>query len=191
MTITLDLSPFIVLNDDQLFELCRRHAELKIERSAKGELEIMPPTGGSSGRRNAWLTHHLLEWAASDGSGIVFDSSTLFKLPSGAHRGPDAAWVSNERWNALTPQQKDRFPPLCPDFVVELASPSDSLSELRLKMKEYLENGARLGWLLEPQTATVEIYRPQCDVETLVKPASLSGEGVLPGFILDLSEILL
>ena len=190
-TITLPptLQLTIELTDEQFFQLCQNNRDLRFERTKLGELIIMPPTGGETGRRNARITQCLLNWADTDGTGIAFDSSTGFKLPNGADRSPDASWVKRERWNALTPEQKEKFPPLCPDFVVELRSPRDSLEKVRSKMQEYMKNGASLGWLLNPKNKQVEIYRLNQDVEILENPPTLSGENVLPGFVLSLKQI--
>lgn len=187
--IALDLSPFIKLTDEQFFQLCQNHRDYRFERTALGELIIMPPTGGETGKRNVELLFQIQAWSRQNNLGIVFDSSTAFKLPNGADRSPDAAWVRKDRWDALTPKQREKFPPLCPDFVVELRSPSDSLQKLREKMQEYMDNQARLGWLLDRPNKRVEIYRQGRDVEILESPTTLSGEDVLPGFVLDLSEI--
>jgi len=149
----------------------------------------MPPTGGETSNRNAGLTAQIWVWNEQTQLGKVFDSSGGFKLPNGADRSPDASWVKLECWNALTPEQKTKFAPLCPDFVVELLSPSDSLKDTQEKMKEYRDNGARLGWLINRRTKQVEIYRQGQDVEVLENPVTLSGEDVLPGFILDLEPI--
>ncbi|MEW6498172.1 MAG: Uma2 family endonuclease, partial [Cyanobacteriota bacterium] len=165
-----------------------------LELTAQGELIIMPPTGGESGIRNADLTTDLSLWNRQTRLGKVFDSSTEFRLPNGAKRSPDVSWVKLERWNALSPEDRKRFPPLCPDFVIELRSETDSLKDLRAKMQEYQANGARLGWLIDPQTPLIEIYRPSTDVETINfsfdAPPTLSGEDVLPEFVLDLIPIL-
>lgn len=154
----------------------------------------MPPTGGETGIRNSDLNAQLVIWNRQTKLGKVFDSSTEFRLPNGAKRSPDASWVKLERWEALSSNDRKRFPPLCPDFVIELRSETDSLKELRLKMREYQDNGARLGWLIDPQTPLVEIYRPNRDVETINflfdQLPTLSGEDVLPGFVLDLAPIL-
>jgi Uma2 family endonuclease len=184
----LELS--IDLTDEQFFQLCQNNQELKFERTANGHLIIMPPTGGATGNRNADLTAQIHAWNRQTKSGKVFDSSTGFKLPNGANRSPDTAWLKLDRWNALTPEQQERFLPLCPDFVVELLSPSDSLKTAQVKMQEYIENGAQLGWLIDRHNQRVEIYRPNCAVEVLPSPGTLSGEEVLPGLVLDLSEIL-
>ncbi|MEG3927191.1 MULTISPECIES: Uma2 family endonuclease [unclassified Microcoleus] len=188
-TLTLNLNPIIKLTDDQFFELCQENENIRLERTAKGELIIMSPAGGETGNRNGRLTQQLFNWADNDDSGIAFDSSTGFKLPNGADRSPDASWVKLERWNALTPEQQKKFPPICPDFVVELMSPSDSLKETQDKMKEYRDNGARLGLLINRKSRQVEIYRQNQEVEVLESPATVSGEDVLPGFILNLESI--
>ncbi|MEH2467479.1 Uma2 family endonuclease [Nostoc sp.] len=185
----LNLSPTIELTDEQFFQLCQNNQDLRLERTAEGELIIMPPTGWESGNRNSRLTQRLGNWADADGTGLAFDSSTGFKLPNGANRSPDASWVSQERLEALNPNP-DRFLPIAPDFAVELRSASDSLKTVQQKMQEYIDNGVRLGWLINPQNQQVEIYRPGQDVEVLQSLSSLSGEDVLPGFLLDLVQIL-
>ncbi len=184
---TLQLS--IDLTDEQFFQLCQNNRDLQFERTASGELIIMPPTGGETGNRNFEITVGLGIWNKQYNLGKGFDSSSGFKLPNGANRSPDASWVKQERWEALSPQQKRKFIPLCPDFVVELLSPTDSLKQTQAKMQEYIDNGARLGWLIDAKTRRVEIYRPNRDVELLENPTSLSGEDVLPGFVLDVSSI--
>ena len=150
----------------------------------------MPPTGSETSKRNIDLSYQLRAWSRQNNLGVAFDSSGGFTLPNGADRSPDASWVKKERWDALTAEQKDSFAPLCPDFVVELRSKTDSLKKLQDKMQEYIDNGARLGWLIDRQNRRVEIYRPGQDVEILQNPTTLSGEDVLPGFVLDLSEII-
>jgi Uma2 family endonuclease len=187
----------IDLTDEQYFQLCQSNRDYRFERTAEGELLIMPPTGSDTGRRNVKITTQLDIWNSQNNLGEVFDSSTGFILPNGAKRSPDASWVKIERWNALTPEQQESFAPICPDFVVELrclrrAEPTrtDSLKELQEKMQEYIDNGALLGWLIDRKNKRVEIYRPLKDVEILENPASLSGEDVLPGFVLDLTLIL-
>jgi Uma2 family endonuclease len=187
--LTVNFNSIIKLTDEQFYQLCQDNETLRFERTATGELIIMPPTGGETSNRNGRLNQQLFNWTDTDGTGIAFDSSGGFKLPNGADRSPDASWVKLERWNALTPEQQTKFAPLCPDFVVELLSPSDSLTETQKKMKEYRDNGARLGWLINRKTRKVEIYRPGQDVEVLESPASLSGEYVLPGFVLNLESI--
>lgn len=185
----LKLPSVLNLTDEQLFQLCQLNRELLIERSATGELLIMSPTGSQTAGHNAGLSGQLWFWNRQTCLGKSFDSSTGFRLPNGAVRSPDAAWIHRERWNSLTTEQKQQFAPLCPDFVVELCSPSDTLEDLRMKMQEYLANGARLGWLIDPKTQQVEVYRSHQEVEILVAPGSLSGEDVLPGFELELREI--
>ncbi len=178
------------LTDEQFFELCHKHRNLQFERSAKGDLIIMPPTGGLTGNRNADLTSQLIVWNRQKKIGKVFDSSTGFKLPNGADRSPDASFVNMKRWNNLTPQQQEKFLPLAPDFVIELKSPSDKLTNIQAKMREYRDNGVKLGWLINPSNKTVEIYRLNHEeVEILQSPVNISGEDVLPDFILDLTEI--
>jgi Uma2 family endonuclease len=187
--LTVNLNPVIELTDEQFFQLCQANRDLRFERTATGELIIMPPVGGETSNRNGRLNQQLFNWAEADGTGIAFDSSGGFKLPNGADRSPDASWVTLERWNTLTQEQQTRFLPLCPDFVVELLSPSDSLKVAQEKMREYRDNGARLGWLINRKSRQVEIYRIGQEVEVLESPASLSGEDVLAGFVLNLTAI--
>lgn len=187
--LTLDIKSVIDLTDEQFFQLCQANRDLRFERTATGDLIIMSPAGGETGNRNGRLNQQLFNWSDTDNTGIAFDSSTGFKLPNGADRSPDASWVKLERWNALTPQQQTKFLPLCPDFVIELLSPSDSLNATQEKMREYRDNGARLGWLINRKNRQVEIYRIGQEVEVLDNPTSLSGENVLPGFVLNLSTL--
>jgi len=187
--IVVRLQPVINLTDDQFYEFCQLNRDLRMERTARGELIIMSPVGGEGSIRNADLTIDLGLWNRQTGLGVVFDSSGGFKLPKGSDRSPDVAWVKLDRWNALPQQQRKRFPPICPDFIIELRSETDSIKELQEKMKEYLDNGMRLGWLIDPKTQNVEIYRPGLAVEVLSSPKTLSGEDVLPGFVLDLKPI--
>ncbi len=177
------------ITDEQFWQLCHQHQDLQFERTAEGELIIMSPTGGLTSDRNSDINFQLRLWNRQSKLGKVFDSSGGFKLPKGADRSPDAAWVELSRWNSLTRQQQERFVPLCPDFVVELRSPSDALKPIQKKMQEYLANGAKLGWLIDPQRQVVEIYRPNQQVEILQSPNTVSGENILPGFSLDLAEI--
>jgi Uma2 family endonuclease len=188
--VVVNLKPLLELTDDAFYQLCRANPEVKFERTAKGELVIMPPTGGETGDRNRRITQRLGNWTDEDNTGLAFDSSTCFKLPNGADRSPDASWIRLERWEALTLEQRRKFPPLAPDFAVELRSASDDLGTLQAKMLEYIENGVRLGWLINPQDRQVEIYPLGQPVEVLQEPQSLSGEDVLPGFVLDLNRIL-
>lgn len=187
--LTVNLESAITITDQQFYQLCRQNPDLKFERTAEGNLVIMSPTGGETGNRNGRLTQQLFNWSDNNKLGIAFDSSTGFKLPNGADRSPDAAWVALERWQALTPEQQEQFVPLCPDFVVELMSPSDALSKAQEKMAEYLENGLRLGWLINRKGRFVEIYRPNQPVERLENPTQLSGKTLLLGFNLKLSYI--
>ncbi len=188
-TMALDLSPIVELTDERFSELCRANRDLRLERTAEGELVVMPPAGSESSRRNARITSQLLVWSDRDRTGVVFDSSGGFKLPNGAIRAPDAAWIRLDSWNKLTDEEKEKFAPVCPDFVIELRSASDSLSGVQEKMREYLENGAELGWLIDPQDKRVHVYSREAQVETLDNPPSITGEPLLPGFVLDLQEI--
>lgn len=185
----LRLRMAVPIGDDELFELCEVNRDLRIERTADGEILIMPPTGGETGRRNAALTVQLGRWCELDGSGVSFDSSTGFILPSGAERSPDAAWVTLARWRALSAEARAKFPPICPDFVMELRSRSDDLARLLAKMEEYRASGARLGWLIDPVERRVHVYRPHAEVETLDAPVTLAGDPELRGFVLNLSRI--
>ncbi len=178
---------------EQFEQLAHAEQLARLELTATGELIIMSPTGGEAGEKNFNLYIDLGIWNRQTRLGKAFDSSTVFVLPNGARRSPDVSWVRLERWNTLTPQEKRGFPPLVPDFVIELVSPSDlnnqRYEDLQAKMQEYLDNGVKLGWLIEPSAKTVEIYRAAQQVEILNNPQSLSGEDILPGFILDLTEI--
>jgi Uma2 family endonuclease len=187
--LTVNLDSVIKMTDDQFFQLCQNNRELRFERNANGELIIMSPAGGETGNRNGRLNQQLFNWTDADGTGIAFDSSTGFKLPNGADRSPDASWIKLERWDALTDEEKRKFPPICPDFVIELLSPSDSLKTTQEKMKEYIDNGVRLGILINRKSRQVEIYRPGKEVEVLDSPATVSGEDVLKGFVLNLGMI--
>ncbi|AOX03164.1 hypothetical protein BJP34_30310 [Moorena producens PAL-8-15-08-1] len=192
-TTTISLPPTLELKldltDEQFWQLCHDNSDLRFERTATGKLIIMSPTGSTTGERNADLIYQLKAWSRQNNLGKVFDSNTGFTLPNGADRSPDASWVQQERWDALTPVEQERFAPICPDFVVELMSPSDSLEKTRSKMREYMENGARLGWLINRKQRKTEIYRPHQAVEIINNPDTMSGEDVLPGFVLDLSTI--
>ncbi|HIK10570.1 MAG TPA: Uma2 family endonuclease [Oscillatoriaceae cyanobacterium M33_DOE_052] len=179
----------IELTEEQYWQLCQNNRDLRFERTHRGELIIMPPTGGETGNRNSEITYQIHAWNRHSKLGKVFDSSVGFKLPNGSNRSPDASWVSQAKWDTLTPAQKTKFPPICPDFVIELRSPTDSLKTLQDKMQEYLENGAQLGWLIDPQTRTITIYRPQQNPETISNPTTVSGENILPQFTLDCQPI--
>lgn len=181
--ITLNLRPFVELSDDQFYELCLNHRELQFERTAQGELVIMTPVGGEGGSREADLIADLVYWNRHSQLGKVFSSSTCFKLPNGANRSPDAAWISREKWNLLTTKQQQKFPPICPDFVIELRSKSDALAPLQQKMQEYISNGLRLGWLINLQDRQVEIYTANQSKQVCDRPQQIDGADVFPGFV--------
>ncbi|MGH8550107.1 MAG: Uma2 family endonuclease [Methylococcales bacterium] len=187
--VVLHLQPAVELADDQFFEICRINRELRIERNAQGELLIMPPAGGKTSERNAEITMQLRIWAKREGTGVSFDSSGGFVLPNDAVRSPDAAWIRRSRLESLTDEQRAKFIPLCPDFVLELRSPADPLGVFQSKMQEYLDNGAQLGWLIDPEARRIHVYYPGSSVECLEKPDSLTGDPVLAGFVLDLKKI--
>ena len=172
--------------DEQFYQLCQKNSDLKFERTSTGELIIMPPVGGESGNREAEFIIDLGIWNRQTGLGYTFSSSTIFKLPNGSDRSPDAAWIKKERWEALTPEQKSKFPPIAPDFVIELRSATDDLKTLRQKMQEYMDAGVKMGWLINPQQQQIEIYRLGKDVELRDLPTELLGEEILPGFSLSL-----
>jgi Uma2 family endonuclease len=200
MSATLDISvpePVVVhfepsklrMNDDEFFQFCQLNPELRIERTSEGDIIVMAPTGGKTGRRNAKLIVAFGGWAEKDGRGQVFDSSTEFILPNHAGRAPDVSWVRNERWEALTEKEQEQFPPLCPDFVVEHRSPTDRLENLMKKMEEYVANGAQLGWLIDPLERKVHIYRPGAAAEIIDDAKEVSGEPLLKGFVLDVQSL--
>ncbi len=176
----------IGLSDDQFYQLCQINEDWKLEQTAKGELIIMPPVGAISGNRESEFNADVVIWNRQTKLGKVFSSSTVFTLPNGGKRSPDVAWIANERWDSLSIQEQEKFPKICPDFVMELRSCTDSLSQLQEKMQEYLNSSLRLGWLIDPQNQQVEIYRQNQAVEVVSLPTSLSGEDVLPGFILEI-----
>ena len=177
------------MTDDRFLQFCADNGDLRMELTAERELIIMPPAGGTTGGRNSELAVDLGIWSRRDGTGKTFDSSTGFSLPNGAIRSPDASWILLSRWEALSQSEQDRFPPICPDFVIELRSPSDSLVHAQAKMDEYIENGVRLAWLIDPRNRRIHVYRPGQPIETLEQPATISGDPVLPSFVLDLSVI--
>jgi Uma2 family endonuclease len=187
--ITVNFNSIIDISDEQFYQLCIQNPETQFERNSNGEIVIMPPTGGETGKRNTDLIVQLANWNRQTKLGEVFDSSTGYKLPKGANRSPDVSWIQQERWDALTAEQKSKFIPLAPDFAIELMSPTDYLVNTQAKMQEYLDNGIKLGWLINPQAKQVEIYRLGQDVELLDSPSSISGEKILPGFVLDLADI--
>ena len=180
----------VQLTEEQFARLCQENPDLRLEVTAQQELIIMAPTGLETGRRNSTLTQRLANWAEANGTGLTFDSSTLFTLPNGAKRSPDVSWIRHARWDALSDEQKDDFAPICPDFVTELRSRSDRLATLQEKMEEYLANGATLGWLIDPLEKKVHIYRPGTPAEVLDNPSEISGDPLLKGFVLKLDGIL-
>ena len=196
-TTPVETSPIVLrmpsahqMDDDQFFEFCQVNRDLRIERTAQGEIIIMPPTGSGTGKRNQSIGAQLWIWAEQDGTGVTFDSSSGFKLPNGAERSPDASWIKLDSWEALTPNQREKFAPICPDFVIELRSPSDTLKSLQKKMEEYMDNGARLGWLIDPKNRQVYTYRPDGEVEQLDNPTTVKGDdSVLPGFVLKMGKV--
>jgi len=187
--LSLELGSALQLDDDELFELCVRNPELRIERTSEGDLIVMTPAGWERGARNVRLLAQLFRWAERDGRGIVSDSSGGFRLPNGAMRAPDAAWVLASRLSELSAEQKRKFPPLCPDFVIELRSPSDSLPALQRKMEEYRSQGAALGWLIDPEERRVHVYRTDGPPIVLEDPEAVDGSPEMPGLVLPLAEI--
>jgi len=185
----LKFHPVISMTDEQLFEFCQLNKDFRIERKANGEIVIMSPTGSETEERNFDLIGQLWCWTKLDGTGVGFGSSGGFTLPSGAVRSPDAAWIKKTDWEAIPAELRKKFAPICPEFVVELRSESDSLKVLQDKMEEYINNGSKLGWLIDRKERIVYIYRPEIAVEKLDNPSKLSGEDILSGFVLDLSSI--
>ena len=186
--LVMRLSPPFELNADTFFDIAQANQDLRMELSARGELIVMPPTGGNTGRRNSTLIYHFEAWSRQNKRGKIFDSSTGFRLPSGAVRSPDVSWVSREKLAELTPAQMDKYPPICPEFVLELRSPTDRLEVVKEKMQEYMENGTELGWLIDPIEEKVYIYTSDT-VEELEQPQEVKGTSVLEGFVLELSEL--
>ncbi|MEO1404049.1 MAG: Uma2 family endonuclease [Cyanobacteria bacterium J06635_1] len=189
MTFTADFRSLTNLTDQQFYELCRAHPDVKFERTPGGHLLIMPPTGGETGNRNIEIGADFVIWNRQAKLGVLFDSSTCFRLPQGGDRSPDLAWVTQDRWDALPTEQREKFPPIAPDFVLELMSPSDSLTEAQAKMEEYMSSGVRLGWLLNRKLRNVRIYRPGVEPQILERPTTLSGADVLPGFLLTMETV--
>jgi Uma2 family endonuclease len=187
--VTIKIHPVMTMTDEQFFDFCQLNQDINIERNARGELVFMSPKGSESEERNFNLIGQLWVWTKQDNTGIGFGSSGGFTLPNGAVRSPDAAWISKTRWSEIDPELRKKFAPICPDFVVELRSATDNLPTLQEKMTEYIDNGAKLGWLIDPQQQKVYIYRHNSPVEEFVKPLSLSGEEVLSGFILELQDL--
>jgi Uma2 family endonuclease len=187
--ITVNFPSLLQMTNEQFYEFCQANGDLRIERTASGEVIIMPPAFSDTGNRNFNIAAQLGYWTEEDGTGIGFDSSTGFTLPNGAMRSPDASWIELERWNALTDAQKASFAPICPNFVIELRSSSDSLTKLQDKMQEYIDNGASLGWLIDRKHRQVYIYRPFQKPEIWDNPPAVNGEPELPGFVLQMSKI--
>lgn len=185
----LQFNPFIKMTDEQFFDFCQANRDVRIERNSQGEIIIMPPTGWETGNINAEITVQLGNWANTDGRGKNADSSAGYKMPNGAIMSPDASWISKEKLENISPDQRRKFLPLAPDFVIELRSQSDSLSKLKEKMREYVENGVSLGWLIDAGDRRIYVYRPEQEVEVLENPAEISGEPLLQGFTLNLREI--
>lgn len=187
--LVLRLKPVLDLTDDQLLELSSLNRDLRMERNAEGELIVMPPTGTETGDRNSEINMQLRLWTKQNGIGTAFDSSAGFTLPNGAVRSPDASWVERSRLEALTDEQRRKFAPLCPDFIIELRSPTDRLRIVQDKMQEYLDNGTKLGWLIDPEQKRVYVYRSRSPIQELEAPEEISGDPVLPGFVLNLREV--
>lgn len=187
--IVVHTSPVLELDDDQFFQLAQLNRDLRMERTAKGELVIIPPTEWETGDRNSEIGMQLRAWAKKIGGGRVVDSSTGYRMPNSAIRSPDASWVSQKRLEEILPQQRKKYLPLCPDFVVELKSPTDNLADLQEKMQEWIDNGAQLAWLIEPESKRVYVYRPNANIEILENTNSISGEPLLENFVLDLTQI--
>ena len=187
--LVLRLKPVLDLTDDRLLELSSLNQDLRMERNAEGELIVMPPTGTETGDRNSEINMQLRLWAKQDGTGTAFDSSAGFTLSNGAVRSPDASWVEHSRLEALADEQRRKFAPLCPDFIIELRSPTDRLRIVQDKMQEYLDNGMKLGWLIDPEQKRVYVYRPRSPVQELEAPEKVFGDPVLPGFVLNLREV--
>ena len=189
LSLPLRIRPAVPMTDDELMAFCAKNDFYAIEREPDGELLVMTPAGSGTGRRNTSIIRHLDEWAENDGRGIAFDSNTGFTLPDGSMRSPDAAWLPQATWDALSPQDRARFAPVCPQFVIELRSPSDSLAELQAKMEMWIRNGALLAWLIDPQEKAVTIYRPGQKPERLDTISQVSGEGPVAGFVLPLDRV--
>ena len=187
--ITINFNSIVKLTEDQFYDLCRANPDIKFERNAKGEIVIVPPTGGETGKNNAEITTDFVIWNRQTKLGVVFDSSTCFHFPNGADRSPDVSWIKQERCDILTEKQKEKFPPIVPDFVLELMSPTDRFKETQAKLQEYMDNGVKLSWLINRKNRLVEVYRQRQAVEVLESPTELLGENVLPGFVLNLADI--
>ena len=189
LPMVLKMQPNIIISDEQFFEFCQLNRDLRIERNQFGDLLIMSPTDLETGERNFNLIGELGIWTKQNGTGVGFGSSGGFTLPNGAVRSPDAAWINRTKWEAIPAEQRKKFAPICPEFIIELRSETDNLKILQEKMQEYIDNGTQLGWLIDRKQRKVFIYRPNCVVEELDNPQTLTGENLLPGFVLDLSQI--
>ena len=187
--ISVKLTPAVPMTQDQFFDFCQQNADKRFERTAEGELIIMAPSGGDAGFQDAEVCRQLGNWARAVGKGRVSGSSGGYILPDGANRSPDAAWISQEQFESLTAEQRKKFLPLCPFFLIEVLSPSDSLKATQDKMDEYIANGCKLGWLIDPRKKQVHVYRPAQPVQVLDNPQTLSGDPELPGFALDLQPV--
>ena len=187
--LTINLPAIAHMTHEQFYEFCQVNQDLRIERTATGEVIIMPPAFSDTGNRNSRISQQLANWADQDGTGETFDSSSGFTLPNGATRSPDASWIKSDRWNALTEEEKASFAPICPDFVIELRSSSDTLSSVQAKMQEYVDNGTVLGLLIDRKSRTVHIYRPKHSPEILDNPEAVTGDPELPGFVLQMAKI--
>ena len=186
---TVNLPAIAPMTHEQFYEFCLANRDLRIERTASGDVVIMPPAFSDTGNRNFNLAVQLGSWADQDGTGFGFDSSAGFTLPNGATRSPDVSWIKLERWNGLTEEQKASFAPICPDFVIELRSSSDTLTSLQDKMQEYIANGVLMGWLIDRKNRTVYVYRPNQQPEILDNPEIVGGDPELPGFVLRMAKI--
>ncbi|MBD2141946.1 Uma2 family endonuclease [Anabaena sp. FACHB-1250] len=189
LPMVLQMLPNMIMTDDQFFDFCQLNRHFRIERNQIGDLFIMSPTDSETGQRNFNLIGELGIWTKQDGTGVGFGSSGGFTLPNGAVRSPDAAWIKRTKWEIIPADKRKKFALICPEFVVELRSENDSLSTLKEKMQEYIDNGTQLAWLIDRKQRKVFIYRPNCGVAELDNPQTLTGEDILPGFVLDLSEI--
>ncbi len=189
LELPVTIVPDIPMDDDELMRFCAENSLFRIERTNKGELRVMSPAGGGTSNRNGMITRFLFAWAEDDGRGVAFDSSGGFTLPDGAMLNPDGSWVERRRWDALSARDQARFSPICPDFVLELRSPSDRLPELQAKMGQWMDNGAQVGWLIDPFERAVTIYRQGQEPETLVDPTSVQGDGPVAGFELVMNRI--
>jgi Uma2 family endonuclease len=189
IAVTINFNAIAQITDDQFYQLCRQNPDVKFERNAKGEITVMSPRGGEIGNYNSEINADFVIWNRQAKLGVCFDSSTCFKLPNGANRSPDVSWIKQPRWDALTAEQKQKFPPIAPDFLLELMSPTDSPKDTQDKMQEYMNNQVKLGWLINRKMRRVEIYRQGQEIEILECPRELSGEDILPGFVLNLQAV--